>query len=54
MIDAHACIISNDMVGSTFEHNFDCPEFRYPLDVMFHLPYWGISPYFIDEMIWLQ
>ena len=51
MINAHARAIPDDMVGSTFEHNVDCPKFGYPLDVMFHLPYWGISPYFIDEMI---
>ena len=26
MIDAHACTISDDMVGSTFEHNVECLE----------------------------
>ena len=52
MINAHARTISDGMVGSTFEHNVDCLE---PLHIStrcdFHLPYYGISPYFIDEMI---
>ena len=26
MIDSHAHFISDDMDGSTFEHNVDCPE----------------------------
>ena len=53
MIDAHAHTIYDDMFGLTFEHSVDYPKVGYPLDVMFHFPYWGISPYFIDEMNWL-
>ena len=54
MIDRHVRT-RNKMDGSNFEHSVDCPNsFRYPLDVVFYLPYWGISPYFINKMIWLH
>ena len=54
MIDAHARTIFDDMVVQHLSivltaHN----HFGYPLDVMIHLPYWGISRYFIDEIVWL-
>ena len=56
MIDKHARIIYYDMDGSTFEHNIDCLKSLHistRCDAP-HLPYWGIFPFFIDEMIWLH
>ena len=40
MIDTHAHIISNDVDGSTFDHNVECPKhFIYSLDVMPYFSY---------------
>ena len=45
MIDAHARTISDDMVGSTFEHSVDCLESLWistrcdvPLAILRHIP----------------
>ena len=45
MIDAHARTISDDMVGSTFEHSVDYPESLristrcdVPLTILGHIP----------------
>ena len=54
MIDAHACTIFEGMVVRHLSIMLTAhSHFGYPLDVMFHLPYWDISLYFIDEMVWL-
>ena len=45
MIDEHACTISDDMVGLTFEHIVDCLESLWistrcdvPLAILGHIP----------------
>ena len=55
MIDTHARTISNDMNGSNFEHNVACLEsLRISTRCDVSLAIRGISPYFIDKMIWVN